>query len=292
MKVKENMSANIKTTSVLFVKGIVIGVANIIPGVSGGTIAVVLGIYAKLIEAISNIFGKPGKRKEYAIFLATVFLGAGSAIVLLANLMHYLLACHYQLTVLAFMGLIAGGIPAIWRAHPDVKPNLPRLASFLIGTALVIIPAFWGPEIKGAAMANNSAVLEFGLANYIFLIFAGFMAGGGMILPGISGSFVLVLMGQYAVVISALKGFVVAPLLSVGAGAAAGIIVFSKIIETALKKAPAGTYYFILGLVAASLWVIFPGMPSSLKTVLAGGALFMTGTAISYLMSKLSPSNE
>lgn len=272
----------------LFVKGMVIGVANIIPGVSGGTLAVVLGIYDKLIEAISNILSRSEKRKEYAIFLATVFLGAASAIVLLANLMNYLLTSHYHLTVFAFMGLIAGGIPAIWRTHPDMKPNQVRLVSFLIGAALVIIPAFLGAETKDMAIVSNSGIPEFALTSYLFLVLAGFMAGGGMIVPGISGSFILVLMGQYTMIILAIKELNLTPLLFVGVGAATGILVFSKIIEIALKKVPAGTYYFILGLVIGSLWVVFPGIPSSVKTVLAGWALFMAGMTLSYLMSKIS----
>lgn len=269
----------------------VIGMANIIPGVSGGTLAVVLGIYDKLIEAISNFFSKPEKRKAYAILLATVFLGAASAIVLLANLMTYLLAAHYQLTMFAFMGLIAGGVPTIWRAHPDMKTNVARLVSFIIGAAIVIIPAMLDVKTQETAAANSSAVLEIGLAGYGVLLAAGFMAGGGMIVPGVSGSFILVLMGQYAMILSAIKGFVVMPLLFVGAGAATGILVFSKLIETALKKTPANTYYFILGLVIASLWVIFPGMPSSAAIALAGGAVFLAGAALAYFMSKLSAYN-
>lgn len=285
---KENMQAKTRTFAILFIKGMVIGMANIIPGVSGGTLAVVLGIYGKLIEAISNFFSKPEKRKAYAIFLATVFLGAGSAIMLLANLMTYLLANHYQLTVFAFMGLIAGGIPAIWLAHPDMKTNGSRLASFIIGAAIVIIPSILDIETQETAAANSSAVLEFSLAGYGGLLFAGFMAGGGMIVPGISGSFILVLMGQYAVILSAVERFAVVPLMFVAVGTATGILVFSKIIETALKKSPAGTYYFILGLVTASLWVIFPGMPSSVTTALAGGVVFIAGAVLAYFMSRIS----
>jgi putative membrane protein len=282
------MNAKIRTGTILFTKGMVIGAANIIPGVSGGTLALVLGIYDKLIEAISNILIRPGKRKEYAVFLATVFAGAGSAVVLLANLMTYLLANHYQVTVFAFMGLIAGGIPAIWRAHPDMKTNGPRAAAFLIGAALVIIPTFMDSEAHKTAMANDRGVPEFGPAVYITLLVAGFLAGGGMIVPGISGSFILVLMGQYGIIMSAIKGFVVAPLFFIGAGAATGILVFSKLIDTALKKMPAGTYYFILGLVMASLWIILPGTPTNATTALAGGVVFLAGGGLAYYMSRLS----
>jgi putative membrane protein len=282
------MQAKIRTGAILFSKGMVIGVANIIPGVSGGTLAVVLGIYDRLIEAISNFFSRSGKRKEYALFLATVFAGAGSAVVLLANLMTYLLEFHYQVTVFAFMGLIAGGIPAIWRAHSDMKINVPRLAAFLIGAALVILPTFLDVEARKTGMASNGGVAEFGLAVLMTLLFAGFMAGGGMIVPGISGSFILVLMGQYGVIMSAIKGMMVVPLMFVGAGAATGVLVFSKIIEGALKKMPSGTYYFILGLVMASLWVIFPGKPSNMQTALTSGVVFLAGAGLAYYMSKIS----
>ena len=287
MAVTENMPHKARTTAVLFIKGMVIGVANIIPGVSGGTLAVALGLYDRLIEAISNIFGRSEKRKEYAIFLAAVFLGAAASIMLLANAMNYLLTRHYQLTVFAFMGLIAGGIPAIWRAHADMKVNMPRMVMFLTGILLVIIPAYLASGGKEAAMTGHSGVPAFGPHEYAFLLFAGFMAGGGMIVPGISGSFILVLMGQYAVIISAIKEFVVAPLIFVALGAGAGILVFSRIIEAFLKKAPAGTYYFILGLVTASLWVVFPGTPVNASASLAGGGIFLAGAGASYLMSKI-----
>lgn len=278
----------VKATALLFVKGVVIGMANIIPGVSGGTLAVVLGIYDKLIEAISNIFVTPERRKEYVLFLATVFLGAGSAIVLLANAMNYLLTHHYHMTLFAFMGLICGGIPAIWQAHADMKVKVSRLAAFLAGVLLVMIPAYMGSGTKEAAMAGNGGMPAFGLHECAFLLFAGFMAGGGMIVPGVSGSFILVLMGQYAIIISAIKGFVAAPLVCVAAGAGAGILVFSRIMEVCLKKAPSGTYYFILGLVIASLWVVFPGRPAAMPALLTGGAIFLAGAGAAYCMSKMS----
>ena len=284
--IKEEGLVKIRATIILFIKGMVIGVANIIPGVSGGTLAVVLGIYDKLIEAISNILNKTEKRKAYFIFLATIFVGAGSAIVLLANVMDFLLTNYYDLTLFAFMGLIFGGIPAIWREHTDMEVRVPRLAAFLMGMLLVIIPAFLGAS--ETPMVGHGEVPVLGLYEYSLLVLAGFFAGGGMIIPGISGSFILVLMGQYAIIISAVKGFAAVPLIAVAAGAAAGILVFSKIIEACLKKAPAGTYYFILGLIIASLWEIFPGTPVNAPALLAGGAVFLAGAGASFFMSKIS----
>jgi putative membrane protein len=278
----------IRAAVILFVKGMVVGVANIIPGVSGGTLAVVLGIYDRLIEAISNIFNKTEKRKAYFIFLATIFFGAFSSILLLANVMDYLLTNYYELTLFAFMGLIFGGIPVIWREHSDMEIRASRLVAFSMGILLVIIPAFLVSGGGETPIAGHGEVPVLGIHGYAILILAGFFAGGGMIVPGISGSFILVLMGQYAIIISAVKGFAVAPLIAVASSAAVGILVFSKIIETCLKKVPAGTYYFILGLVIASLWQIFPGVPVNASALLAGGAVFLAGAGVSCLMSKVS----
>ena len=100
-------SVKIKRAVILFIKGMFIGVANIIPGVSGGTIAVVLGIYDKLIEAISDVLSKPEKRKEHSIFLTVIFLGAGSSILLLANLMNYLLTYHNKSTPVIETGIFS-----------------------------------------------------------------------------------------------------------------------------------------------------------------------------------------
>ena len=203
-------------------------------------------------------------------------------------MMDYLLTNYYELTLFAFMGLIFGGIPAIWQEHDDMEVRAPRLAAFVMGMLLVIIPAFLVSGASETPMAGHGEVPVLGIYGYALLVFAGFFAGGGMIVPGISGSFILVLMGQYAIIISAVKGFSVAPLIAVAFGAAAGILVFSKIIEACLKKAPAGTYYFILGLVIASLWEIFPGMPVNVSALLAGGAVFLAGAGVSFFMSKIS----
>jgi putative membrane protein len=285
------MPARIKETIVLFLKGCAIGVANIIPGVSGGTLAVILGIYDRLIESIACFFESPGKRKEYIIFLVKVLLGAGTAILLLANLMDFLLTQHFQLTMFAFMGLILGGIPAVWRSHGDMKVRTSRMFVFVLGMIVVLVPALLGSgAAKEAEMSSSVGMAVFGLKESLMLLLGGFLAGGAMIVPGISGSFILVLMGQYAMIIAAIKELSLMPLVFVGSGAMTGILVFSKIIKVCLQKAPATTYYFILGLITASLWEIFPGVPRTAPAVLFAAVMLLGGAGISYLMSMFSES--
>ena len=282
------MPGRIKETVILFVKGLVIGIANIIPGVSGGTLAVVLGLYDRLIESIACFFEAPGKRKEYIIFLANIFSGAGTAILLLANVMDFLLTRHFQVTMFAFMGLILGGIPSIWKSHGDMSIKTTRVFAFVLGMIAVIGPSLLGSGAENGAMPDPAGLSVSGWQGYFMILLAGFLAGGGMIVPGISGSFILVLMGQYAVIISAIKELRAAPIIFTAAGAAAGIFVFSKIIKTCLEKMPAETYYFILGMIAASLWHIFPGTPATTADLLSAAAVFLGGAGVSYQMSRLS----
>lgn len=281
------MAGRIQNSILLFLKGGGIGVANIIPGVSGGTMAVVFGIYDRLIEAISGFLESPKKRKEYFLFLAILAAGAAAAILLLANLMDYLLTHHYQPTLFAFMGLIIGGIPVLWKSHGDMKPGAVRILFFVLGMVVVILPALLGEGAKEAA-AGAEVVFPAGLSAYSVLLLAGFLAGGAMIVPGISGSFLLVLLGQYHMIIAAIKGMRVPVLAIVAVGAGTGVLVFSKIIKICLQKAPATTYYFILGLLAASLWVIYPGLPATAPAMLASGLMLVLGAAAAFLLSRVS----
>lgn len=281
------MHQKIVDSSVLLLKGAVIGVANIIPGVSGGTLAVVLGIYDRLIEAITGFFEDPAKRLENSVFLVKIFLGAGIAILLLANLMEYLLAEHIYMTMFMFMGLILGGIPVLITTHGDMGIKPPRAASFLLGFCVVVGFTLLGDAGRDSTSSHVALQIN-GVAGYIMLFLGGFLAGGAMIVPGLSGSFILVLMGQYALIISSIKSLSVRPLALVAIGAFCGIFTFSKIIKLCLEKIPSVTYYFILGLIVASFYKLFPGVPSGGIIALGCLIVFALGAGISYSLSKLS----
>ncbi|MFH1797808.1 MAG: DUF368 domain-containing protein [Candidatus Omnitrophota bacterium] len=280
------MKKIVKETIVLFVKGCAIGVANIIPGVSGGTIAVILGIYDRLIESIANFFENPSRRGEYILFLFRIILGAVTAIILLANVMSFLLTNYFYQTMFLFMGLIIGGIPAVLTSHSDMRIRISRILTFVLGMLMVLslsIASKWPCE---ASVSFSSGMAVVDIKTLFVILLSGFLAGGAMIVPGISGSFILVLMGQYALIINALKNLFITPLIFFAIGASTGILVFSKIIKKCLEKGPALTYYFILGLITASLCKIFPGIPEGATPLLFCAAAFLTGGSISYCLSK------
>ena len=277
----------LKDSLILFFKGAAVGIANIIPGVSGGTIAVVLGIYDKLIESIAEFMQNPKKRKEYIVFLAKVCLGAVCAIFLLANVMSYLLESHFSMTMFLFMGFILGGMPAIVKAHDDMKIRTSRIMSFILGMILVLSISIIGRNLSPQEAVFTSGAVLTDTSSYIIFFAASFFAGGAMIVPGISGSFILVLLGQYSILVSSVKELRFQAILIAVFGAVLGIFIFSKVIDFLLKRMPTLTYYFIIGLICASFYKIFPGIP---KTVFEGAICLLTfsvGTILSYFLSKL-----
>lgn len=272
----------------LALKGIPVGVANIIPGVSGGTMAVVLGIYERLIEALGGFLTDKERRCEHGLFLAAVGIGAVAGIVLLAGVMGWALSNHPALTLLFFMGLILGSLPTVARQHAFPKATFSLVLWVSVGVLVVL--ALGVPQEKPAdsGLAQNVA--------YVPLAVAGFFAGGAMIVPGVSGSLVMLLLGQYVTIVGAIssgkdrllggdvagfaghEGLIIA---IVGASAGVGVVVFAKLIRLALHRAPGATHAFIVGLVAGSVVVIFPGLPSGAGGMALGAALFLVGALLS-----------
>ncbi|GAB4376682.1 MAG: DUF368 domain-containing protein [Calditrichia bacterium] len=268
----------------LIAKGGIFGIANIIPGVSGGTMAVVLGIYEYLIEAIGNVFIQRQKRKEYILFLAKVLFGAGISIIVFSWVMDYLLTYYKIYTYLFFIGLIAGSIPSVYRSHTNMQLNWPSVITFLCGIGVIMLLALSFPEVNRTAVAGLKFHFTPSGAGKLFV--AGILSGGSMIVPGVSGSFMLVLLGQYQTVIRAVKSFDITPLFFLGMGIALGIWSFAKIIDILLKHYPKETFYFILGLVIGSLYPIYPGLPDSLPRTLLALLITFVAFALSYKLGE------
>ncbi|UCE08277.1 MAG: DUF368 domain-containing protein, partial [bacterium] len=275
---------NLKNDFLLMLKGGAIGVANIIPGVSGGTIAVVLGIYEYLIESISNFITNSEKRKEYLVFLIKIAIGALFVIFISAKLMTYLLDNYRIYTYLAFVGLIAGSIPSIYKSHHEMKLNLLSVITFLIGAGIILFFEFAFPHAEKKEGVEVAFNLTFNSA--LLLGIVGFFAGGSMIVPGISGSFIMLIMGQYYIVTSSIAQRNVVPLGIVAIGIILGIIVFAKVINILLKKFPKETFYFILGLVVASLYSLYPGIPGEIMQFVIAISITIGCFIISYLIGK------
>ena len=146
----------------LLLKGMAIGISNVIPGVSAATLMVLLGIYDKLVEAVGNFLTSKSKRKGYFLFLLPLVIGAGGGVLVFANLITLLIEWYAAPTQFFFIGLVLGSIPAVLKMHHDMKPSIPRFAAFIVGLGLMI---FLGVEerlgISGHIPAGTASLLGF-----------------------------------------------------------------------------------------------------------------------------------
>ena len=238
-------------------KGIVIGLANVIPGVSGGTMMVSMGIYDKLIHCITHLFSELKKSIQ---FLLPIFIGIGIAVVVVPFGIEFLFAQYPFQTNLLFIGLIIGGLPAVWKKVKGNSVKVGHILSCLVFFALVAGLALVG-ETEG-----NAADLSFSLGSVIKLFGIGVIASATMVIPGVSGSMVLLLLGYYHPVLETITNFIkavlafdmngilagIGVLLPFGIGVVAGIFVIAKIIEVIFEKFPLYAYWAIIGLIVSS----------------------------------------
>lgn len=238
-------------------KGMVIGIANIIPGVSGGTMMVAMGIYDKLIHCITHIFKE---FKKSVLFLLPIAIGMGIAIIGGSLGLEMLFEKFPVQTNLLFIGLIVGGLPAIWKNVKGNSIKFGHIISLLVFFALVVVMAFLG-DAKG-----NEANLSFSIINVLKLFGVGVITAATMVIPGVSGSMVLLLLGYYNPILSAITDFIkaltsfdmggiltgIGILMPFGIGVIVGVLAIAKVIEYVFNKFPLYAYWAIIGLIVAS----------------------------------------
>lgn len=238
-------------------KGMVIGLANIIPGVSGGTLMVSMNVYDQLIHAITHLFSE---FKAAVKLLLPIFIGMGVAIVLSSFAIEGLFANFPIQANLLFIGLILGGIPAIGKNLKGHRIKAGHIVAFVIFFIVVI----------GLALLNNvtgtEVTLTLGVVSALKLFGVGVIASGTMVIPGVSGSMILLLIGYYNPVISSINDFIRALtsgdvagimtgfgiLVPFGLGVVFGIFAIAKLIEIIFQKFPQYAFWAILGLIVAS----------------------------------------
>lgn len=269
-----------------FLKGAAVGIANIIPGVSGGTLAVITGIYNKLIDIIGNFLSHLKswtKLKEDFKFLIPIGLGAVIGIVLFSKVLKWLLATFNMPTMFCFMGLIIGSLPLLFNQAKEKGFKIKYLIPFAITLILMIIL-----NIIGANVTEGSGIETFDKTpiNMILLVFYGFIAAGTMVIPGISGSMVMMIMGIYTAILTAVSTLDIIILLPFAFGVLIGVIVVSKLMNILLKKFYSYTYFAILGFIIGSIIFIFPEFAFNL-TGLVSVIVFIIGFVVSYFVSKL-----
>lgn len=275
---KSNEKKEIEMENILnILKGVVIGVSNVIPGVSGGTMAVVLGIYDKIISAVNNFF--KDWRKDI-IFLIELAIGAVLGIVLFSKLITNLLQNYGEPTNFFFIGLILGSFPMLYKRATKDKVKSKNYIWLFITLALMIAISFFGKtEVTSISMVSIT------VKSFITLFFAGFIAAATMILPGVSGSLVLLILGLYTTLTNAVSTFNIPLLIPVGLGVIVGLLATTKLIESLLNKYPQPTYLAICGLILGSIFPVYPGFTFGLTGAISIGT-FIIGFVLTYILGK------
>lgn len=273
-----------KNTIILTIKGFFIGVANIIPGVSGGTLAITLGIYEKLINTISHFFKN---FKDNLKFIIPIFIGAVLSILLLSKVISFCLDKYTLATILFFIGLILGGIPLLHKKIKGHYKSPSNIIIFLLTFSFVILLSILKGE--GEVHLENASLLE-----YLKIFVVGMIAAATMIIPGVSGSFVLMLLGYYKPIINLISnltnnlGHSISLLFPFGLGILVGIVVVAKILEYLFKKHEVKTYFGVLGFVLASIITIFlsSNITFSILQLLIGMILLLIGFITAYKLGE------
>lgn len=233
-------------------KGVGIGVANIIPGVSGGTLAVVFGIYDYLMEAVAEFFSAPKEKKiEYIKFLIQIGIGAAIGILAFARIIEWLFRYYPLQTKIAFIILVLPSIPLIIKG--ENYKNTKNIFSFIFGFLFIMVFTYITLKVSGGPETAEEIRTVFTTSYYIKLAFCGFIAIGAMIIPGISGSFLLLILGEYQNILSYINHFQIVPMIYLSIGMALGALGFTKVINYCLKNYRSLTLFFILGIIIASL---------------------------------------
>ncbi|EOD4531532.1 integral membrane protein [Staphylococcus aureus] len=273
-------------------KGFAMGTSDLVPGVSGGTIALLLGIYNQFIASISGIFSR--RFWPSFTFLIPIIIGMLLAMGSLSNLFNYLLSQHHIPTMFFFGGLIIGIVPYLLKiSNYKTSFTTKHYMMVIAGIAILIVITLIN---NGDKHAGETLTLSTGLIIKYFI--AGMCASSAMLLPGISGSFMLLVFGVYGTVMLAISevvklNFTGLPiLLAVGFGVLAGFIISSKIIQYFLTHHKLMTFALIIGFVVGSLFAVFPGLPTNIVMWFVSLVVFIIGFIVSLTLGRITAENE
>ncbi|ENI87380.1 TPA: DUF368 domain-containing protein [Staphylococcus aureus] len=273
-------------------KGFAMGTSDLVPGVSGGTIALLLGIYNQFIASISGIFSR--RFWPSFTFLIPIIIGMLLAMGSLSNLFNYLLSQHHIPTMFFFGGLIIGIVPYLLKiSNYKTSFTTKHYMMVIAGIAILIVITLMN---NGDKHAGETLTLSTGLIIKYFI--AGMCASSAMLLPGISGSFMLLVFGVYGTVMLAISevvklNFTGLPiLLAVGFGVLAGFIISSKIIQYFLTHHKLMTFALIIGFVVGSLFAVFPGLPTNIVMWFVSLVVFIIGFIVSLTLGRITAKNE
>lgn len=295
--------------------GILIGMANVIPGVSGGTIAVVFGIYDRFINAITYNVKKLWANRR---FVLPLLIGMLLGVLLFSKMVEFLYGSYPVETNFVFTGLILGSIPMLFgyvffKSYDEkgevVEGEKPKLSvgqiisliiCVIVGFCLIILFSM----LEERYSLGNTSSLVFGDIEPSFklalrLLFAGFVGAITMVIPGISGSLLMLIMGVYTIVITSIPAILVPAttiraiiiLIPNGIGVLVGLVTGAKLISFLLKKAPNHVYAVIFGLICASAVTMFPGFDKITSVVMGIVCLIciLAGFSLAFFTGRINP---
>ena len=236
------MKNKFKNDLIIMLKGFIIGSSMSVPGVSGGTMAILLGIYDKLIGAISNFLKDI---KSNIILLLKFCVGAGVGIGSLAFVIKWLMEKFPLPVSFFFLGAVIGGIPALYKRTKEAPFRITSVLYFLIGLVGVISIGF-------IPVGNFNISSGSGIGHYLMLLVTGVIIALALVLPGISTSHMLLVLGMYDAMLAAITEFDVVYIGIIGISTLIGIFLITKPIEWTMKKFPHQTYCMIIGFVLGS----------------------------------------
>lgn len=282
------------------IKGMIIGLANIIPGVSGGTMMVSMGVYEKIIGVVNNLFKDI---KKSILTLLPLGIGMLLGVAVFSFIIPWCLEVYPFPTSFCFIGLILGGVPSILK---PAKESLDKEGKSISLPHIVAFISLFALAVGMAAMNETqtiSANFDLNIGFMITIFIVGVVAAATMVIPGVSGSLVLMILGFYAGIMDAISGFIasvfafdwtaiiyyIGILAPFGIGVIVGIFAVAKLIEWLFAKFPSVTYSGILGLIVASPIAIVIKMGHNninIVTIILGIVLLALGTWFTYWFGK------
>ena len=241
-----------------FSKGILIGAGCILPGISSGVLCVIFGMYEKLLNSVLNFFSDINKNFK---FLFPILLGGIVGIVIFSKILQFLLYKFTMQTKSVFIGLILGGIVLLFKdIRKKEKFKIGNLFCLAISLIIGILMVYMESRIGIKDLENVS---------YIYLIFGGFLMSVGIVVPGVSSTIILTLLGIYQLYLSAVSHIYLAVLIPMVIGVFLGSLFFMKIIRYLLDKTYVKTMYSIIGFSIGSIFVLMPQVESILEVLIS-----------------------
>jgi len=262
-----------------FLSGLVMALANVIPGVSGGTMAVIMGIYDKVISLFALDLKTVFKDWKFYLWL---ILGMGAGLVLFARLITALLESYPMPTCFFFVGLILGSLPLLYKRAVPAGKKLPTASGVLLMLAAVAVMYLLSTIGENDGMTAVTT-LDFGLAASLFG--CAIIAAAAMVIPGVSGSALLVAFGMYTTFYGAVGDLNIPLLLPIAAGVVVGLVAGARLMRVVMKKWPVPAYCVIVGLVLGSLFEVFPGFSLDLMGLISVVTM-AAGAAAAYIFGR------